>query len=77
MIDRLKSAGVSPLVFDSKAHFYFWTGLVNTFLSQTEAITAFNEWTWFQWFRTLLFSFVGGATALKAYQSISPEKPKP
>lgn len=61
------------LLLDLRAQLYFWIATGTAFLAQTEAVSNWTDWTTFQWFRTVVFSLIGGATALRAYvdQSIS------
>lgn len=61
------------LIFDLRAQLYFWIATASAFLVQTESILEVSDWTWIQWVRTGIGSFISGATAVRAYidQSIS------
>lgn len=64
------------IILDLRAQLYFWIATGSAFLVQTEALSNWSDWTSLEWFRTGIGSFIGGATALRAYvdQTLSKKK---
>jgi len=58
---------------------YFIIAAGSAFLVQTEAISAFSDWTVLQWLRTLLGSLISGLTAARAFldQTLSKNADEP
>lgn len=52
---------------------YFAVAFLSTFLTQTEAVTSWADWTDFQWSRVVAASSVAGLVAVRAFldQSLS------
>lgn len=59
---------------------YFAVAFLSTFLTQTEAVTAWADWNPFQWLRVVAASLVAGLVAVRAFldQTLSnPQEPAP
>lgn len=61
------------IIFDLRAHLYFWIATGSAFLVQTEALANWADWSSLEWFRTAIGALISGATAVRAYvdQSIT------
>lgn len=58
---------------------YFSVACLSTFLTQTEAVTAWSDWNPFQWMRVGCASMVSGLVAVRAFldQTLSKEEAEP
>ena len=59
---------------------YFALGCFPVYLTQTEGVVQWSDWTTQQWSRVIMSSLVGGLVSVKAYldnSSASEPKPKP
>lgn len=79
MLTHLKNESA---VWDSamvRVSIYFSVACLSTFLTQTEAITAWADWNPFQWLRVVCASLVSGLVAVRAFldQSLSKEPTPP
>jgi hypothetical protein len=68
-------------IWDSAAvrvSIYFGVAFLSTFLTQTEAVTAWSDWNPFQWLRVVAASLVAGLVAVRAFldQTLSREDNK-
>lgn len=55
---------------------YFAVAFLSTFLTQTEAVTAWGEWSGLQWLRVTLASLVAGLVAVRAFIDQTLSKPR-
>jgi hypothetical protein len=66
-------------VWDSSAVrvvLYFVMGTIPVFLTQTEAVTQWSEWSCLQWMRVFLSALLGGLVPVKAYVDTSAQDNK-